>query len=172
MPESMVAISPASIPTPFLSAPKHVEPGWIDLNNHMNLAYYQVLFDRHFDDVLAFAGFGSDYLERTSHSIFAAEAHVCYRREVKLEDPVVISWQLLGLDSKRMHFYSEMHHATEGWLAATSENLSLHIDMVARKVATFLPGSDAILQRIFAAHASLPRPALAGRRIAMPTRPA
>jgi acyl-CoA thioester hydrolase len=158
------------IPTPFVSQPMRVEPGWIDLNNHMNLAYYQVLFDRHFDDVLAFAGFGQAYLDRTNHSIFAAEAHICYRREVRLEHPVTISWRLLGLDSKRLHFYSEMHHATEGWLAATSENLSLHVDMAARKVASFLPGSDAILQQFAAAHASLPAPDLAGRRITMPAR--
>lgn len=158
------------IPTPFVSQPMHVQPGWIDLNNHMNLAYYQVLFDRNFDDVLAFAGFGPDYLARTNHSIFAGEVHICYRREVRLEDPVLISWQLLGLDDKRMHFYSEMHHATEGWLAATSENMSLHVDMAARRVAPFLAGSTTILERIAAAHAALPVPKMAGRSITMPRR--
>ena len=166
----MAPTLPAPIPVPFVSKPMHVEPGWIDLNGHMNLAYYQVLFDRNFDDVLAFAGFGPDYLAETNHSIFAGEVHICYRREVRLEDPVLVSWQLLGLDAKRMHFYSEMHHATEGWLAATSENISLHVDMAARRVAPFLPGSDTILRRIAEAHAALPTPALAGRRIAMPAR--
>jgi acyl-CoA thioester hydrolase len=85
---------------------------------------------------------------------------------------VLVSWRLLGLDAKRLHFCSEMHHATEGWLAATSENLSLHVDMVARRVAPFLPGSAATLQRIAAAHAALPVPEFAGRRIAMPARTA
>jgi acyl-CoA thioester hydrolase len=166
----MAPILSEPIPMPFVSKPMHIEPGWIDLNGHMNLAYYQVLFDRNFDDVLAFAGFGPDYLAATQHSIFAGEVHICYRREVRLEDPVLVSWRLLGLDAKRLHFCSEMHHATEGWLAATSENLSLHVDMAARRVAPFLPGSAATLQRIAAAHAALPVPEFAGRRIAMPAR--
>jgi acyl-CoA thioester hydrolase len=51
----MAPILSEPIPVPFVSKPMHVEPGWIDLNGHMNLAYYQVLFDRNFDDVLAFA---------------------------------------------------------------------------------------------------------------------
>jgi acyl-CoA thioester hydrolase len=168
----MAATLSDPIPVPFVSKPMRVEPGWIDLNGHMNLAYYQVLFDRHFDDVLAFAGFGPDYLARANHSIFAAEVHICYRREVRLEDPVVISWRLLGADDKRLHFYSEMHHATEGWLAAVSENISLHVDMDARRVAPFRPESMAMLQRIAEAHAALPAPKLAGRRITMPVKAA
>jgi acyl-CoA thioester hydrolase len=60
-------------------------------------------------------------------------------------------------------------HATEGWLSATSENMTLHIDMAAKKVAPWPADVMDRLARIKAAHAHLPLPEGAGRRIAMPT---
>ena len=32
---------------PFVSSVMTVEPAWIDYNGHLNMAYYNVLFDRH-----------------------------------------------------------------------------------------------------------------------------
>ena len=32
---------------PFVSSVMRVEPGWIDYNGHLNMAYYNVLFDRY-----------------------------------------------------------------------------------------------------------------------------
>lgn len=166
----MPTILPEPIPAPFVSAPMRVEPGWIDYNGHMNLAYYQVLFDRNLDVVFDALDLGHGYLERTGHSFFAAEVHICYRREVRLEDPVVITWQLLAVDAKRLHFCSQMHHATEGWLASTSENMALHVDMTARRVAPLLPAAQGTLDQVASAHAGLPVPDFVGRRIAMPGR--
>ena len=160
----------SAIAAPIVSEPMRVEPGWIDYNGHMNLAYYQVLFDRHLDTVFDRADIGADYLKSTNHSFFAAEVHICYKHEVKLTDPVTVSSQLLDFDAKRLHIFLEMHHATEGWLACTCENLSLHIDMAAKKVVPLLPQARAAVERLAAVHAHLPRPAAAGRRIAMPER--
>ncbi len=153
---------------PIVSEPMRIEEGWIDYNGHMNLAYYQVLFDRHLDSVFNKADIGADYLKRTNHSFFAAEVHICYRQEVKLTDPVTVSFRLLDFDAKRLHIFFEMHHATEGWLAATSENMSLHIDMGAKKVAPLLPDAFASIERLATTHKDLPWPAAAGRRITMP----
>ncbi len=159
--------SDAPFDAPILSETMHVEPSWIDYNGHMNLAYYQVLFDRQVDTVFDQAGIGADYLARTAHSFFAAEVHLCYKREVKLGTPLRLSFQLLDFDDKRLHHFAQMHHAEEGWLACTSENLSLHIDMTAKKVVPLLPGARASVERLAEAHRSLPRPAAVGRRIAM-----
>src|SRR5581483_4255019 len=38
------------IPTPFVSSVMRVEPAWIDYNGHLNMAYYNVLFDRAVDE--------------------------------------------------------------------------------------------------------------------------
>ena len=72
-------------------------------------------------------------------STFTAECHVRYLREIHLGDPVQVSVWLLGADEKRLHTFEELRHATEGWLSATSENMTIHIDMNARKTAPFPP---------------------------------
>ena len=35
---------------PFTSSVMRVEPAWIDYNGHLNMAYYNVLFDRAVDE--------------------------------------------------------------------------------------------------------------------------
>ena len=37
---------------PFVSSVMRVEPGWIDYNGHLNMAYYHVLFDRAVDEAV------------------------------------------------------------------------------------------------------------------------
>jgi acyl-CoA thioester hydrolase len=153
---------------PFVSAPMRVEPGWIDYNGHLNMAYYNVLFDRAVDEVYELLGCGLAYLKEHQHSCFTAEVHVRYLRELNAGDLVRVTFQLLDFDSKRLHYFEELHHAEEGWLSATSENMALHVDMVARKTVPFPENIAARLEKMKAAHAALPAPEAAGRRIAMP----
>jgi len=158
-----------AIPTPFVSSVMRVEPGWIDYNGHLNMAYYNVLFDRAVDEVYELLGLGLAYVETSRHSTFTAEVHVRYLRELHAGDPVRVTFQLLGFDAKRLHYFEELHHAGENWLSATSENMALHVDIDARKTAAFPPDISARLERMKIAHASLPSPEGAGRRIAMPS---
>ena len=44
---------------PFVSSLMHVEPQWIDYNGHLNMAYYNVLFDRAVDEVYELSASGS-----------------------------------------------------------------------------------------------------------------
>jgi acyl-CoA thioester hydrolase len=77
---------------------------------------------------------------------------------------------LIDFDQKRIHYFEQLFHAEQGWLSATSENMTLHVDMTAKKVAPF---PDSIMQRLAkmkAAHAQLSLPEGLGRRIAMPAR--
>ena len=37
---------------PFVSSVMRVEPQWIDYNGHLNVAYYNVLFDRAVDEIV------------------------------------------------------------------------------------------------------------------------
>ena len=106
-----------------------VEPAWIDYNGHLNMAYYNVLFDRAVDEVYELLGLGLDYLKTRRHSTFTAEVHVRYLRELQEGDPVRVSFQLLDYDEKRLHYFEELHHAEEGWLSATSENMALNVNM-------------------------------------------
>ncbi len=152
---------------PFVSSEMQVEAGWIDYNGHLNMAYYNVLFDRAVDEAYELLGCGLDYLKARRHSCFTAEVHLRYLRELHAGDPVRVTFQLLDFDAKRLHYFEQLFHATEGFLSATSENLALHVDMAAKKAAAFPPEVTARLARMKSAHAGLPRPAAAGRRIAM-----
>ena len=128
-----------------------------------------MLFDRAVDEVYELLGLVLDYLKNHRHSTFTAEVHVRYLRELKEGDPVRVSFQLLDYDAKRMHYFEELHHAEQGWLSATSENMALNVNMDAKKTAPFPDDVMAHLARMKAVHATLPLPQGAGRRIAMPT---
>ncbi len=157
-------------PSPFLSSVMQIEPQWIDYNGHLNMAYYNVMFDRAIDQMWIGLGIGPSYMKERNGSTFTAECHVRYLREIHLGDPVQISIILVGADEKRLHTFEELRHATEGWLSATSENMTMHIDMTARKVAPFPPDIRARIQAVADAHATIPRPDGAGRRVEMPVK--
>ena len=85
---------------PFVSSLMRVEPQWIDYNGHLNMAYYNVLFDRAVDEVYELIGIGAEYLKNHKHSTFTAEVHVRYVRELREDDPVRVTFQLLDYDLK------------------------------------------------------------------------
>jgi acyl-CoA thioester hydrolase len=155
---------------PFASSVMRIEPQWIDYNGHLNMAYYNVLFDRAVDEAYELIGVGARYVADRRQSIFTAEAHVCYLRELHAGDPVRVTFQLLDYDAKRLHYFEQLFHAEGGWVSATSENLSLHVDMMSKKTAAFPHEVAARLAEMKASHALLPVPEAAGRRLGMPAR--
>jgi acyl-CoA thioester hydrolase len=158
------------LPAPFLASVMQIEPQWIDYNGHLNMAYYNVMFDRAIDELWLRLGIGPAYMKQRNGSTFTAECHVRYLREIHLGDPVQVSILLVASDEKRLHTFEELRHATEGWLSATSENMTIHIDMAARKTAPFPPDIRARINAVANAHATVPRPEGIGRKIAMPSR--
>ena len=159
-------------PAPFLSSVMQIEPGWIDYNGHLNMAYYNVMMDRAIDQMWLQLGIGPTYMQQRHGSTFTAECHVRYLREIQLGDPVQITVYLLAADDKRIHTFEELRHANEGWISATSENMTIHIDMNARKAAAFPPDIRARIQAVVDSHAAVPRPEGTGRKVAMPSKPA
>ncbi len=155
---------------PFVSSTMTVEPAWIDYNGHLNMAYYNVLIDRAVDEAFALVGLGPDYIRERGASYFTAEAHVRYIRELRANDPVRVTIRLIDYDEKRLHYFCELHHAGEGWLSATSEQLGLHVDTAARRVTPFPDDVLIRLAQMKAAHGGLPLPDGIGRKIAMPAK--
>ncbi len=149
---------------PFVAPAAEIEAVWIDYNGHMNMAYYNVLFDRTADHAFETLGLDEAYVRQTGLSLYVAEIHVCYVQELHLGNRVTGSFHLIDFDTKRLHVYSELRH-TDGWLAATSEALYLHIDASGPKVT---PMPQPMLERVrhmHEAHATLPQPERIGRRI-------
>ena len=164
----MLDRSEPAIPAPFVSSLMRVEPQWIDYNGHMNMAYYNVLFDRAVDEVYELIGLGPDYLKDHGHSTMVAEMHVRYLREVGETDPLRVTVHLLAYDAKRIHLFEQLVHATENWVSATCETMTLHVDMTAKKVAPFPDTVLKLVERLKVAHSGLPLPEGAGRGVTMP----
>ena len=158
------------IPAPFVSSVMRIEPQWIDYNGHLNVAYYNVLFDRAVDELYELLGLGPTYLVEHKHSTMVAESHVRYLRELQQTDPVRVSIQLIDYDAKRVLLFERLLHADKGWLSATCETMTLHVDMTAKKVAPFPENVLRALADLKTAHAQLPAPEDVGRRIAMPAK--
>ena len=160
----------ADRPAPFLSSVMQIEPQWIDYNGHLNMAYYNVMFDRAIDELWLVLGIGPSYKKTRNGSTFTAECHVRYLREIHLGQPLQVAVYLIAADEKRLHTFEELRHASAGWLSATSENMTLHIDMRERKTAPFPSDVRATIDAVARAHAMVPRPEGIGRAIAMPSR--
>src|ERR1700692_1436006 len=157
-------------PAPFLASVMQIEPQWIDYNGHLNMAYYNVMFDRAIDELWLAPRSGAGFTLGRRRATFTAECHVRYLREIHLGDPVQVSILLVAADEKRLHTFEELRHAGEGWLSATSENMTIHIDMTARKTAPFPPDIRARIEAVVTAHSTVARPEGIGRKIAMPSR--
>ncbi|MFQ6018361.1 MAG: thioesterase family protein [Kiloniellaceae bacterium] len=155
-------------PAPLELHREAVRREWIDYNGHMNVAYYVVAFDHACDAFLEYIGLDEAYRERCGGTTFTAECHVTYQRELREGDPLRFATQLFGFDAKRIHYFLQMYHAEEGFLAATSEWLSLYIDLDTRRVSPMPADITARLAEIQAAHRNLPRPPEAGRVIRVP----
>ncbi len=142
-----------------------MRPDWIDRNGHMNVGYYHVAFDNAAEPFFEWLGLTPEFRARHGSSTFALESHLHFVREVHAGDALRFEARLLDHDHKRIHFYQEMFHATEGFLAATYESLSVHVDIAARRTAD-MPGElFARLAQVLEAHGKLERPWQVGHRI-------
>ncbi|MBW7862126.1 MAG: thioesterase family protein [Rhodocyclaceae bacterium] len=150
---------------PIETARGQVRPEWIDYNGHMNVAYYVLAFDHGTDYFLGLLGMDPGYPQREGGSTFALEMHVSYERELKCDQPYVVRTQLIDADTKRIHLFHRMHHANEGWLAATNEVITMHIDMAQRRSAPFPQHIQPRVEALKAAHTALARPEGLGRVI-------
>ena len=154
-----------------MDLPQHedvVRAEWIDVNGHMNLAYYIVIFDHATDVAFDALDIGTAYRERTGNSSFIVETHTIYEREAKEGERLRVSSRLLGADAKRVHVFHEMFRANTDERVAAHELLALHIDMRTRRTAPFPPDRQTALAAAVRAQADRPLPNGVGRRITMP----
>ena len=156
---------------PLASPARGLDPAWFDYNGHLNMAYYNVLFDQAVDHAFELFGCGPSYRESRNLSFFTAEAHVRYLRELKPGSMVHATVQILDFDAKRLHIWQELIHE-DGWVSATSENLMLHVDMAGPKVSAMPDDILAAVSDLASVHAKIPRPSASGQPVGIRRRPA
>ena len=152
--------------TPFRSSLMTVKPEWIDINGHLNMAYYNVLFDQSIDQLYPQIGFGLDYIKATGCTTYVAEWHVRYIRELHEGNEVYAVFYLIDFDEKRFHSYSELYHR-DGWLAATAEGVTLHVDQSGPRVVPMPQNLQDAFARYKAAQTDMPAPENISRRISL-----
>ena len=114
-----------------------IKKEWTDYNNHMNMAYYVLVFDQLWEGMLAKFKMGEHSAKTTNMSTMVVETYTTYNNEVKEGDEVEINLTFLDHDKKRLHFKMEMIEKSSKKLSATLEMLSLYIDLDKRKVSEF-----------------------------------
>lgn len=155
---------------PLICPEQTVIEDWIDYNGHLNMAFYNVIFDRGVDHVYDLLGIGAEYARSGQGSCFTMEVHLNYLSELSLGDNVSVHFQLLDYDSKRVHFFEQLYHQGEGYLAATSEQIGMHVDMQTRRSAPFPESVINRLEQLEQAHSQLAVPPQVGHVIQIPKR--
>jgi len=110
---------------------------WTDYNGHMNLAFYILVFDKGAEKILSKFKMGEQSAKTTKKSTMAVESHTTYNNEVKENEEVDVYLSYFNHDKKRLHYKLEMYEKSKNVLSATTEVLSLYIDLNVRKVAEF-----------------------------------
>lgn len=148
----------ANLP-PLPTIPLTVSPDWIDSYGHMNAARYVGVFDHMGYSLLDQLGVGERYTAASRCGIYTVDIAVNYRRELLVNDPLELRLRILAADQKRLLCLMELFQTRDGYLAATMEQLSIHVDLNTRRVVPFADTLAAQLQTAASAHAGHPLPA-------------
>ena len=111
-----------------------VKSEWIDMNGHMNVAYYVRAFDLAIDIHWAEIGITSDYIENEQCSTFSVECHITYQNEMRVDEEYRIISNILAYDEKRIHLFQTMYKIGAEETIATAEWMNLHVNLRTRKV--------------------------------------
>ncbi|MGH3250050.1 MAG: thioesterase family protein [Trebonia sp.] len=152
-------------PRPLDTGTLTVPPEWIDYNGHMMDGYYSLAFTAATDALLDHLGLGEAYRATTGAGLYTVESHVCFSRSVRAGTVLRFRSRLLGRDAKRVHAFHEMSGAADGAMVATNELMFLHVRADGDRVAPMPQERLSAVSELAAAHAALPVPSNAGRRI-------
>ena len=114
-----------------------IKSEWTDYNNHLNMAYYVLIFDLAWEVMLKKFNMGEQSAKNSGMSTMVVETNTTYDNEIKEGDEVEILLTYFDHDKKRLHFKLEMIEKNTKKLSSTIEMLSLHVDLNKRKVAEF-----------------------------------
>jgi acyl-CoA thioester hydrolase len=110
---------------------------WVDYNNHLNMAYYVLIFDQACEVILEKFKMGADSAKKDKRSTMVVETNTQYISEVKERDEVDIMLTFFNHDKKRLHLKIEMIEKKTKKISASIEWLSLYVNLETRKVSEF-----------------------------------
>ena len=114
-----------------------VKQDWVDYNDHMNMAYYVLIFDQALEVALEKFNMGESAAKDLNRSTMVVETNTKYLSEVKQGEEIDINMTYFDHDKKRLHIKMEMIEKGKKKISATIEWISLYIDLSQRKVTEF-----------------------------------
>lgn len=143
-----------------------VRPEWCDPAGFLRTSFVSVIVDLAMQRVAREAWqVGWDHTETTGQSGFVVGCKVTCLRRLRARDPVRFEFIVADVDDKRNHVLTFLHHGTEGWLAATQEQLNVCVDFTTRRTAVWHPSSGPVLDAFRAAQRNWPRPGHIGHPV-------
>jgi acyl-CoA thioester hydrolase len=124
-----------------------VEQRFIDLNGHMNVAWYVHLFDRATWVLFERLGIDEPYRTRANAGMFAVEQHLRYLGELREGDPLEVHSRVLEVRPKSLRLMHVMTDPVRQRIAAIAEVVGVHIDYTSRRSIAFSPEQLARMQR-------------------------
>lgn len=122
----------------------------------MNEVYCQQCFASATDAFLRMIGVDPDH-DADGRSHFTEETHIRRLVDVRGNEPVHVTTQLIEVRGTTLHLFHRLFHQ-DGTLLATSEHLLRNIRLESRSPGTPEPGISARLDQIARCHAKLGRP--------------
>ena len=114
-----------------------VKKEWVDYNDHMNMAYYVLIFDQALEVALEKFKMGESSAKDLNRSTMVVETNTKYLSEVKQGEEIDINMTYFDHDKKRLQIKMEMIEKSKKKISATIEWISLYIDLSQRKVTEF-----------------------------------
>lgn len=145
-----------------------IQQAWLDYNNHMNVAYYVLIFDKAGEKLVSDIGLSEAVTKATDISWMVLENHVTYNNEVVLDQTVQVRAQLLDHDEKRIHLYFEMYGQNDDgteYLASTLEQMVMCVNLAARKGCEFPDDVASNISKLAGEQKGFATPENIGRKI-------
>ena len=152
------------IAAPYRAYKGEVRAEWVDYNGHMNDACYAIVLSEAAELLLAWLGLSAEYRSTTGAGLYTVETHLRFVRECSLGQPLTAASTVVDADAKRIRVCTELF-VDGGVLAASADSLYLHVDGASGKVVELPPDRRGLVERVAAAHASVPRPDYLGKGV-------
>jgi carnitine 3-dehydrogenase len=140
---------------------------WVDYNGHAHESTYLRLTGDATDALLSLVGVDAAY-RRDAGSYFTVETHICHLHEMKADELVHITTQVLGADEKRIHVFHRVRRNADDRELATVEQMLLHVGTAEGRASS--AGADVLahVRALADAHSALEQPDRVGRSIELP----
>ena len=143
-----------------------IQQEWTDYNNHLNVAYYLLIFDKAAEELMESIELGEHSAKTKKISWMVMENHMTFNRELVVGQEVEVHFRLIDHDHKRLHFYMEMYAVGEkSYLAATLEEMIICADLANRKSTEFPNDVLQNIEQIAKDQTDLQMPDNIGRKI-------